>query len=162
MYRLLAVGVFWVALHAPVLGQMSEQEIQREGDLHRACVGAERNPNACQTLGGMYRDGAGVPQAYDRAIFYYEFSCGAGLPGACMDLAGVYSHLGAMYQNGTGRPQNFSEAAVHYERACSLEHPLACGSLSGMYREGRGVPQDDARATAYYRLYCEYGGVCFD
>lgn len=159
MYRLLAVGVFWVALHAPALGQMSEfgqmseQEIQREADLHQTCIGADRNPNACRTVGEMYRDGVGVPQRYDRAIFYYQIACGAGLPGACMDLGGMYE---------TGHLQNFAEAAANYERACRLEHPLGCGNLSGMYREGRGVPQDPARATAYYRLYCEHGGFCFD
>jgi uncharacterized protein len=153
MYRLFAIGVFWLALHAPALGQMSEQQIQREADLHRACIGADRN--ACHTVGEMYRDGDGVSRDYSRAFYYYTLACGAGLSGACMDLGG-------MNENGRGRPQNFAEAAVNYERACSLENPLGCSSLSLMYREGRGVPQDNARATAYYRLYCEYGGLCFN
>ena len=98
MYRLLAVGIFWVALHAPAFGQlsgfesMSEQEIQREDDLHRTCMGADRNPTACHTVGEMYHHVDGVPQRYDRAVFYYQLACGAGLPGACIDLGGMYDY----------------------------------------------------------------------
>lgn len=149
MFRLLAIGVFWVALHTPALGQNSE------ADLHRACMGAEQNPNACYTVGEMYEDGNGVSQDYNRALYYYSAACGAGIPAACFDLGG-------MYENGRGRPQDNAEAAVYYERACSLENPFGCSRLSLMYSDGRGVPQDNARAAAYYRLYCEYGGLCFN
>lgn len=65
---------------------------------------AERGDAEAQALlGGMYREGLGVPKDYPAALLWFRQAAGRGNPGAQYDL-------GRMYHEGNGVPQDYVSA----------------------------------------------------
>ncbi len=147
MFRLFAISIFWIALHAPALGQTAEANT-----LDRACASGDMS--GCVSLGEMWANGVGVPQDYARARTLYYTACTAAFTPGCLKLASLYS-------NGHGVPQDHARAAGFYEQACNYLDPRGCLRLGTMYRMGVGVPQDSAKAAILFRAACE-GGLGFD
>lgn len=70
--------------------------------------------NSCDKLGGMLRDGDGIPVEPARAAKNYEKACKTGpFAPSCMALS-------ELYKTGTGVPKNARTAKALFTRACRL------------------------------------------
>jgi TPR repeat protein len=109
------------------------------------------DPVAQQNLGIMYLNGFGVPHDSARALTWYRKA-------ANQDFAVAQSNLGFIYLNGTGgTPKDVAEAANWLEKAAKLGLPLPQEAVAELYEEGRGVPQDDAKAEDWYLKAAQQG-----
>lgn len=126
-------------------------------------------------LGLMYATGRGVRQDLSQAAAWYKKA-------AVQGNAEAQYQVGTMYDTGKGMPQNFTEAVSWYNKAAeqghkaaqlnaekiqqhldSLQNSAEKGvasdqvTLGKMYTAGNGVPQDDAKAVAWYKKAAEQG-----
>ncbi len=113
-------------------------------------LAAQGDAPAQANLGGMYRDGRGVPQDDAEAVRWFRLAAEQG-------DAWAQTNLGLGYAKGRGVPQDDAEAVRWYRLAAEQGHAWAQANLGGMYRDGRGVPQDDAEAVRWFRLAAEQG-----
>jgi len=90
-------------------------------------------------LGGMYRNGEGVPQDYKEAVKWYQLAAEQG------HVSAQYI-VGAMYVKGQGVPQDSIEAFKWLRLAAEQGHAYAQNFLGLMYENGFGVSQDYIRA----------------
>ena len=96
------------------------------------------------SLGYLYYAGEGVPQDYERAVFWYGKAAVQGNRDAQYNLAVAYAF-------GEGVAQDLAEAALWYRRAAQQGHTLAQYSLGLSYASGEGVAQDAAEAARWFR-----------
>lgn len=109
----------------------------------RSCT--ERHTAACARLAIMLREGLGGPEDATGARQMFESACYDGDRNACLSLA-------RMLDAGTTDGERAREL---YTQACSEVHPNACTALGIMYEEGRGGPQSDEVAAAYFQRGCD-------
>ena len=65
---------------------------------------------AQERLGKLYEDGEGVPQDYERAVYWF-------LKAANQGYAEAQNSLGKRYELGEGVPQDFAHAVYWYRKA---------------------------------------------
>jgi TPR repeat protein len=106
-------------------------------------VAEQGNADVRDYLGGMYRDGLGVPQDYHQAISWYQKAADLG------DALGQ-SHLGYMYANGMGAALDYKQSADWYRKAAEQGDAYSQCNLGMMYQKGQGLPQDYGRAMEWY------------
>jgi TPR repeat protein len=115
--------------------------------LHGATLG---DPAAEETVGGIYRRGAGVPKDPAEALKWLRKAAEQGY-----DVAQV--EIGWMYGNGEGVPHDDRTAVEWYRKAAEQGHAPAEVLLGAMYVQGRGVTKDDKAAVEWYRKASEQG-----
>ena len=137
-------------------------------------------------IGGLYRDGQGVPQDYAQARQWYEKAAAHGnamaqfyigllyydAEGVPKDVAKAMewwqkaaaqghtkaqSNLGWLYHNGFGIPQDYVTARQWYEKAAAQGNALAQVNLGRLYYDGSGVPQDYAQARQWWEKAAAQG-----
>ena len=108
------------------------QRLARDGDI-----------DAQYILGVMYRKGQGVPQDYEKAVYWYTKAAEQG-------LAEAQNNLGVMYDIGKGVPQDFKQAVYWYTGAAEQEHAPAQLNLGTKYYKGQGVPQNFKQAVYWF------------
>ena len=101
-------------------------------------------------LGGIYREGKGVPRNFTEAKRWYRLAAESG-------DADAQNILGFMYEHGEGGVQSYSEAKRLYVMSANQGHADAHFNLGEMYRKGRGVPKDDKKAVRYYKPAARQG-----
>lgn len=52
---------------------------------------------------------------------------------------------------------DYTVAAEHYHKAALMGYPLSQNRLGRLYEMGRGVPQDDVKAYAWYAIAASHG-----
>jgi len=101
-------------------------------------------------LGGIYREGKGVPRNYPEAKKWYRLAAESG-------DADAQNVLGYMYEHGEGGVQSYSEAKRLYVMSANQGHADAHFNLGEMFRKGNGVPKDDKKAVRYYKPAARQG-----
>ena len=96
-------------------------------------------------VAAMYLGGHGVPQSYDRALFWYARAADQ------RDAAAQYM-LATLYRDGRGVDKDVPRAASLLRNAADQGQPWAQYSLGLMYRMGEGVPQDNGEAFFWLSL----------
>jgi len=120
------------------LGQALSITIRSLKDLaHRRVVWAQ------YTLGVMYYAGKGIPQNYEKALYWYEQAAARG-------LAEAQFFLGRMYNDNTGVPQNYEKAFYWHERAAIQGFAESQVLLGHMYYTGNGVPRNYQKAFEWF------------
>lgn len=108
--------------------------------LQKAQAGDSKAQN---NVAAYYREGYGVRQDYQKAIYWYRKSAAQG------DPVGLYG-LGQCYAMGIGVPQNAQTAASYILSAAQKGLKEAQQSIAMMYEYGLGVPKD-ANKAAYWQ-----------
>lgn len=93
----------------------------------------------------LYGSGQGVPQNYEKAVYWHEKAAAQG-------HAWAQSNLGVLYDQGQGVPQDYAKARQWWERAAAQGKAWAQLQLGGLYANGQGVPQDYVRAYMWNNL----------
>ena len=86
------------------------------------------DPVAQFNLGGLYADGAGVPQDYAEAVKWYRLAAEQG-------SAGAQNSLGAMYENGRGVAKDYVQAHKWYNLAAAHIFPAPTDKVSNALRD---------------------------
>tara|TARA_R110002124_G_scaffold129483_1_gene290888 strand:- start:186318 stop:188582 length:2265 start_codon:yes stop_codon:yes gene_type:complete len=102
------------------------------------------NPEAQHDLAALYTAGQdGVPQDFERAVFWFGES-------GHENVANARYNLGVLYQQGLGTLKNMERAIALYQSAALLGHPEAQYNLGIAYAEGIGVPYSIESAVHYF------------
>ena len=109
--------------------------------LQKAQAGDSKAQN---DVAAYYREGYGVQQDYQKAIYWYRKSAAQG------DPVGLYG-LGQCYALGIGVQQNSQTAASYILSAAQKGLKEAQQAIAFMYEQGMGVPQDRTKAV-YWRM----------
>lgn len=112
---------------------------------------------AQRSLGAMYEDGQVVPQSIKEAMGWYRKA-------AEQSQVGAQGNLGWMHEKGREALQHDKEVdarqlADGWQEAAERGDASACFKLGLMSVIGRGVPQSDKEAVAYFRQAAEKGHV---
>jgi TPR repeat protein len=102
------------------------------------------NARAMTNLGLLYWDGNGVPKDLSTTRALFEKAAKLGYAAADNDLAIMD------YDEHT--PEEDAAAVALFQKAIDLGYKRAYNGLAIMYEEGRGVPEDDAKAEKYYGI----------
>ena len=94
-------------------------------------------PEAQARLGWMYYSGAGVPEDFAKAVYWYRLAAHQGNPKAQF-------RLGYLHYVGRGVPKDFVESVRWYRLAAEQGHAVAQFNLGNKYSRGEGVPRDVA------------------
>jgi TPR repeat protein len=100
-------------------GTASKQDLAYVLGRYQAICDTGGDPEACATLGDIYRIGEYLPVDARRAAALYGKACDAGHPMGC-------NNLGALRAMGVGGPKDAAQAAELYARACSLGSREGC------------------------------------
>jgi len=128
---------------------------------------AEQNVTSAQfMLGRLYQNGKGIPQDFEKAVYWYKRAANAvyfandgtltlqkNATGDEFTILGIriaQYNLGLMYKNGEGVQQNDQEAVKWYRLAAKLGDADAQNNLGNMYAEGRGIEKNSVRAYMWY------------
>lgn len=113
---------------------------------------AEGSGEDCNELGVLYDEGnTNFKKNAEKAIQYYQKSCGLDFSDGCYNLAQFYSQI---------RYKNDLKAAEFYAKACQFDDMLACTELGMIYMQGRGdIKQDDVKAKTLLTKACDNGDV---
>ena len=112
---------------------------------------SELGDSQAQTsLAIMYEKGEGVPQDYNKAIYWYQKAA---------DQGNVYAqnNLAVMYENGYGVERSILEAAILYREAAEGGVANAQYGLAWIYENERGFSLDYSRAVYWYQKAAEQG-----
>jgi len=101
-------------------------------------------------LGNNYYNGEGVPQDYEKAVYWYAKAAEQGYVYAQFNLA-------YFYEMGQGVPQDFEKAAYWYAKAAEQGHDGAQCTLGFFYEMGQGVPKDYEKAAYWFSKAAEQG-----
>ena len=101
-------------------------------------------------LGLMYNAGEGVPQDYNKSVYWYAKSAEQG------DSKEQYN-LGIKYSNGKGVPQDYKKAVFWYTKSAEQGNSSAQYNLGIMYFDGKGVPQNYKIAYVWESLAAAQG-----
>ena len=93
------------------------------------------------SLGGIYKNGRGVPKDYGEAAKWYGMAAG-------QDYTPAQRSLGDLYKD----RRDYREAAKWYRLAADRGDASAQFSLASMYIDGQGVPKDDVLAYVWLNL----------
>lgn len=111
--------------------------------------------HAYTLAGAIYeRGGNGVPQDYEKALFYYQRS---------IENVGAvegYLALGRLFYFGKGVEQNYRKAYEYYSIVdADTENAVAYLMLGRLYHKGHGVKQNLDKAREYYEKAITKGYV---
>jgi len=101
-------------------------------------------------LGAMYANGGGVPQDYEKAVYWHTKAAEQG------HVSAQYN-LGYMYGNGQGVQQDYKQAVKWYTKAAEQGDAYAQNGLAILYNKGQGVQQDYKQAVKWYTKAAEQG-----
>ena len=101
-------------------------------------------------LGGMYRDGEGVPQNDKTAATWYTLAADQGDVDA-------QANLGFMYHEGKGVPKDSKTAVKWYRLAAERGNADAQYNLGLMYKLGNGVPPSYVYAHMWHNIAASKG-----
>lgn len=101
-------------------------------------------------LGGMLRNGKGVPQDFPAARSWYEKAAAAG-------SASAMTNLGFMHEVGNGTPQDFSQARAWYEKGARAGSNQGAVNLALLYQAGKGLPVDQSQAYIWLCVATSFG-----
>lgn len=113
--------------------------------LQKAQAGDSKAQN---DVAAYYREGYGVQQDYQKAIYWYRKSAAQG------DPVGLYG-LGQCYALGIGVQEDLPKAASYILSAAQKGLKEAQQAISFMYERGMGVQQDYSKA-AYWRKQAQH------
>lgn len=102
-------------------------------------------------IGCAYVDGTGMSQDYLLALEWWKRAADFGTTPARFTFPAMYN-IAYLYFNGFGVDLDCAEAFKWNLQAAEGGYPDAQADLGFQYEEGRGVPQDNAKALAWYRL----------
>lgn len=135
------------------LGHMYSEGDGVDADRARAAEAWEKacdlgNAPSCAAAGDVHHDAG----EHTRANPLWRRGCDGGVPDACYDLA-------TSLRLGRGIDRDAPGAMRILEPICP-EYPRACCTLGEYHWQGTdGVPQDDARALAFFEQGCPAGGL---
>ena len=112
----------------------------------------EGDPIAQNRLGWNYQKGIGVPQDYQKAIYWYRKAADQG------HLDGQ-KNVGWMYHQGLGVPKDMAQAAHWYEKAATQGDANAQNNLGSLYNTGNGLEKDPAQAVYWFQKAADQGNV---
>ncbi|CAN5449693.1 hypothetical protein BH10PSE19_BH10PSE19_10650 [soil metagenome] len=98
----------------------------------------------------MYKDGLGVQQDNEAALYWFSRAASQRKTEAQFSLA-------MMARQGVGMAQNNTFAAYWLGRAAVQGDAASQNLLGAMYEAGEGVPQDDAKALHWFSKAAEQG-----
>ena len=101
--------------------------------------------NAQYWLGGMYKEGEGVPKDDKEAVKWFRLAADQGNANAQFNLA-------LMYANGRGVPKDDKEAVKWFRLAADRGHAKAQFNLGVMYANGKGVPKNNLLAYMWTNI----------
>ncbi len=131
-------------------GQGVSQNLQEAVKWHQRAAD-KKYPAAQRNLGVLYRDGRGVRQDYQKAKKLLSLAAGQG------DVLGA-ANLGYMYYAGLGGT-DYGLAEKWLRMAAAANNVHGQYYLGLMYEQGKGVPQDDSQAIAWFKPAAEQGIV---
>ena len=70
-------------------------------------------------VGGLYKEGKGVKQDYQKASEYYKKACD-------LDDGESCGMVGYLYKEGEGVKQDYQKASEYFKKACDLGDELSC------------------------------------
>ena len=113
-------------------------------------------------LGWCYYNGQGVPQSYEKAVYWDTKAEEQG-------DAGAQYNLGRCYESGQGAPKNYEKAVYWYTKSAEQGYARAQCNLGVCYKNGQGVPQSYEKAVYWYTKAAKQGdaaaqynlGVCY-
>lgn len=126
---------------------MPEETISIE-ELHR--LAEQGNANAQNNLGVCYYNGQGIPQSYEKAVYWYTKT-------AEQWYADAQNNLGCCYYNGWGVPQSYEKAVYWYTKAAEQGDVYAQYNLGLCYDNGLGVAKSVEQAKKWYAKAAEQG-----
>lgn len=139
----------------------------------------QRQPEACRSLGDMYREGLGIDKDSKKAVFWYreavkhgDSAAKAHLAYSLLDGVGVETDialgmrllteaahdgvvqaqfsLGQLYRTGRGVGKSITEAVKWFEMAAEQGYVEAQTSLGNLYALGEEILQDYGKAAKWY------------
>ena len=110
------------------------------------------NANSQYELAIRYFEGYGVPQDYNKAIFWTTKAAEQGLINAQLDIA-------QCYENGTGVKQDYYSAFYWLEKAAKQGDPDAMTNLGLYYCLGQGCYQDYNLAWWWWEKAADLGNA---
>ncbi len=143
------------------------------------------HPEAPNSLGILYLQGAGVEEDYTKARLLFEealrrgskevykslgfiYKTGRGVP-IDSDRALIYfmkpaqegdamsqNEIGTIYQS-KSNDEAYRQAALWYEKAAEQDYDPALYNLALLYKEGKGVSRDPVRSVSLLRRAAEHG-----
>lgn len=107
---------------------------------------------AQNNLGICYNKGQGVPQDYEKTVFWYTKAAEQG-------IAVAQKNLGASYANGQGVPQDYEKAVYWFSKAAEQGNATAQSILGEYYHKGKGVNQDYGKSLYWFTKAAEQGNA---
>ena len=107
----------------------------------------------CYNLAGLYDQGLGVKQDFDKTFKLAKKACDSKHMAACYNV-------GVLYVKGKGVRQDFVNARKYFEKACNANNAneaMACNNLGSLYANGQGVKQNKSTAKKYAGKACDLG-----
>jgi uncharacterized protein len=101
-------------------------------------------------LGGMYKNGKGVPQDFVKAREWYERAAAANSPSAM-------NNLGILFDEGKGVAQDFVKAREWYEKAAQMGSSYAASNLALLFQNGKGMEADQKQAYVWTSIADKLG-----
>ena len=142
---------FYLVLFAALLCGASALAATSAAEVEKLRAAAEKgDPVAQKNLGNCYYSGEGVPQDYDKAVYWYRKSADQG-------YANAQNNLGNCYANGYGVKKDPVEAVKWYRMAAEQGLSNAQYDLALCYYNGEGVEKDLKHAVFWFRKAAEQG-----
>lgn len=146
------------------LGFVFEKKDKAESDdLYRKAaeglykIAKQGEPRAQFELGGLYRDGLGVPKDSAEADKWFKFAAKNYRAAAEQGDPDAQCTLGGLYQKGVGVEKDEAEA-VKWFRTAAEQGFMKGKTLLGMALfEGKGVKKDEAEGVRWLREAAEQG-----
>ena len=120
-----------------------------------------KNPVACFLLARHYKVAANVDGNNDRKHRkYMDMACALPVaPSSRMEsdkaiVAHACRQAGLLSMKGVGGPKNLARSVEQFRTGCSMAEKTACALLAESYEQGRGVPQNSAKAKELYGEAC--------
>ena len=149
--RLALVVMCTLACGDLIAGQLEDGDLAiregRYGDAFELLMPEAKNGNAFAqyNVAYIYKNGLGVPENFEQAVYWYKQAAAQG-------DADAMTNLGLMIEKGQGTEQDFETARTLYLRAADTGHGLAQNNLGAMYISGRGVNVDYSEGIKWLTL----------
>jgi len=104
----------------------------------------------CRDMSTLYEKGLGVPQDWQKALYYV-------LKGCELNHAGSCNRTGNLYSSGRGTTKDSTKAASYYQKGCELGNGIACNNLGSAYTNGKGVVKNLDLAETYLNKALSFG-----
>jgi len=96
----------------------------------------------CRDMSTLYEKGLGVPQDWQKALYYVIKGCELNHANSC-------TKAGNFYSSGKGTLKDDIKATHFYQKGCELGDGIACNNLGNSYINGRGVVKNLDLAETY-------------